>query len=93
MPLPPRIERDRLQRVIQVGDIAVWTNKKYGKGIDLVRVVGFNKRSLSVINLATKVKTRVEDMNNLLVITAQITANMAENVGANLDLERYREEQ
>lgn len=85
-----RIERDKLQRVIRIGDVCVWANKKYGKGLDLVRIDGYNKKSLRVINIETGAITRIEDTKNLIVISQQILANIDGNVGANLDLEATR---
>lgn len=90
MALQPRIERDKLQRVILLNDVCVWSNRSYGLGLKLVRVIGFNANSLKVRVLDTGNVTRVEDSTNLLVITQQINANIADNVGANIDLEQTR---
>ena len=90
MALAPRIERDLLKRVIRVGDVCVWSNRAVGVGLVLIRVLGYNAKSLKVKVLATDRETRVEDSNNLLVISQQIESNIRENVGSNLDLEATR---
>jgi len=85
----PKIYRDKLQRVIRLNDVVVWGNKKYGKGLDICRIVGFLDQNLKIYNLTTGKVTRASS-ENLVVITSQIQSNIADNVGANIDLESTR---
>lgn len=90
MALLKHIHRDKLQRVIRPNDYVAWANGKYGKGLEVCKVVGTTEKRVQIFNLE-KNKTTYSFPENLLVITQQVEANVEGNVGANRDLEELRE--
>lgn len=73
--------RDMLSKVILLNDYVVWGNGKYGKKMEIVRVIGTTDEKVVVVDNNNKMK-RVYP-NNLLVITQQVMFNIDNNVGAN----------
>lgn len=90
MPLLRHIHRDKLQRVIRHDDYVAWANGKYGKGLEVCKVIGTTENRVQIFNLE-KNKTTYSYPNNLLVITQQVQANIDGNVGINRDLEEIRQ--
>ncbi|QEG09010.1 hypothetical protein HWC29_gp012 [Aeromonas phage 4_4572] len=90
MALMKYIHRDKLQRVIRVGDYVVWGNGKYGKGLEIAKVVGATPIRIQIFNME-KNKTTYAFPDNLVVISQQVQANIEGNVGANMDLEEMRQ--
>ena len=80
--------RDVLGRVIRGNDIVAWTNKKYGQGLRLCTVQSSTTETVRIEKPNGRL-TNV-DPKNLLVVSAQIEANVNGNVGANIDLEENR---
>ncbi|MCS5737059.1 UNVERIFIED_CONTAM: hypothetical protein RF648_20655 [Kocuria sp. CPCC 205274] len=75
------VHRDMLSRVIKLGDFVAWSNNEYGRAITLGKVVGTfpEKIKIQVINEGDRI-TRVYP-HNVMVITAQVMANIEGNVG------------
>ena len=89
MALLRHIHRDKLQRVIRLNDYVAWGNGKYGKGLEVAKVIGTTPNRLQIFNLE-KNKTTYAFPDNLIVITQQVEANVEGNVGVNRDLEELR---
>lgn len=89
MALLQHIHRDMLNRVLRDGDIVVWSNGKYNQKMQLARVIGTTPEKVRIETIAT-VKTTLARPRNLIVISAQIQANLDGNVGVNMDLEETR---
>lgn len=83
------IHRDRLNRVIRLDDYVVWSNGKYNQPLRIGRVTGVTEQKVQIQVLDENRITRSYP-KNLIVITAQIMANLEGNVGANVDLEESR---
>jgi len=81
--------RDKLQRVIRMDDYVVWSNGKYNQSMEIARVVGVTTQKVRINVLSTQ-STTLAYPKNLIVISAQIVANLEGNVGANMDLEATR---
>ena len=83
------IHRDKLYRVIRLDDIVVWGNVKYNQGLEIARVVGVTPLKVR-IHVLSSGKTTLSYPENLIVISAQVQANLDGNVGVNRDLEETR---
>ena len=84
-----RTHRDKLQRVIRMDDYVVWSNGKYNQTMEIARVVGVTDQKVR-INVISSQSTTLAYPTNLIVISAQIVANLEGNVGANMDIEATR---
>jgi len=89
MALLSHTHRDMLTRVIRDGDIVVWSNGKYNQKMQLARVVDTTPQKVRIEVLTTR-STTLAQPKNLIVVSAQIQANLDGNVGANMDLEATR---
>ncbi|QQG33682.1 hypothetical protein PQC34_gp052 [Cronobacter phage A24] len=89
MALLNHIHRDMLHRVIKHEDIVVWSNGKYNQKMRLARVVDTTPQKVR-IQLIDSQTTTLARPKNLIVISAQIAANLEGNVGANMDMEATR---
>lgn len=89
MALLNHIHRDMLQRVIRHNDVVVWSNGKYGQKMKLARVIDTTAEKVKIEVINTRVTT-IALPKNLIVISAQIQANIEGNVGANIDMESTR---
>ncbi len=83
------IHRDKLNRVIRLGDYVVWANGKQGTGLTICTVMGSSSEKLRLGRMDTGRMTNVRP-ENVVVITAQVIRNYEGNVGANMDLEATR---
>ncbi|UIW10537.1 hypothetical protein PQC38_gp061 [Aeromonas phage BUCT695] len=89
MPLLQHIHRDMLNRVIRHDDIVVWGNGKYNQKMKIARVVGTTDQKVR-IEVISENKTTLARPKNMIVISAQVQANLEGNVGANIDMEITR---
>lgn len=80
MTLLKHIHRDVLQRIIKHGDMVVWSNGKQGQNMRIGRVVGTTPKQVQMYMVDTKRPTKAYP-SRLIVITQQIAANIAGNVG------------
>lgn len=83
------IHRDMLNRVIRLDDYVIWSNGKYGQTMEVARVIGVTAQKVK-IQVVSQNRSTLSYPTNLIVITAQVMANLDGNVGANLDLEASR---
>lgn len=89
MALLSHTHRDMLHRVIRDGDVVVWSNGKYNQKMQLARVVDTTPQKVRIEVITTR-STTLAQPKNLIVVSAQIQANLDGNVGANMDLEATR---
>lgn len=89
MALLSHTHRDLLNRVIRHEDIVVWSNGKYNQKMKLARVLDTTPEKVR-LEIIDERRTTLAKPRNLIVISAQIHANLEGNVGANMDLEETR---
>lgn len=89
MALLNHTHRDMLSRVIKHNDIVVWSNGKYNQKMKLARVVDTTPQKVRIEVIDTQTTTLARP-KNMIVISAQIHANIEGNVGANIDIEETR---
>lgn len=89
MALLNHVHRDMLHRVLRHEDIVVWSNGKYNQKMRLARVIDTTPQKVR-IQLIDSQTTTLAQPKNLIVISAQIQANLDGNVGANMDMEATR---
>lgn len=89
MPLLQHIHRDILSRVIRHYDYVIWSNGKYNQKMKIARVVGTTEQKVR-IEVVEENKTTLARPENLVVISAQVYANVQGNVGANIEMEESR---
>lgn len=84
--------RDKLNRVIRRNDYAIWTNKKYGTGLNVVAVIASTPQKVKIRPLESDPNSKplVVSPDNIIIITSQIEANLEGNVGAVIELEETR---
>ncbi|MGL5016459.1 MAG: hypothetical protein ACRC6V_19605 [Bacteroidales bacterium] len=81
--------RDKLNRVIRLGDCVAWANGKQGTGLTTCIVMGASPQKLRTERMDTGRMNNVLP-SNVIVITQQVERNYVGNVGANMDLEATR---
>lgn len=89
MALLNHTHRDMLSRVIKHNDIVVWSNGKYNQKMKLARVVDTTPQKVRIEVIDTQTTTLARP-KNMIVISAQVHANIEGNVGANIDIEETR---
>lgn len=89
MALLSHVHRDMIHRVLRHGDIVVWSNGKYNQKMKLARVLDTTPLKVR-IEVIDEQRTTLAEPKNMLVISAQIQANLDGNVGANMDMEATR---
>lgn len=79
MSLVKNILRDMLGRIIKHGDYVVWANGEYGRKMEIAEVLWVHPKQVKIRKLASGHESRVYP-ENMLVITAQVMANIEGNV-------------